>query len=252
MNLLSTMSVGVVAMVGALAGCAQADVSSDVDATESVEQKKVIGPTNDLVPVVEDGANVPAKYAPLLDAFGLITVGCTATHIGDGLVVSAGHCFNATSVRRNNLPCPGISVHWGTRADKEAYLTSSCTVVLAAEQNDERDYAIFRIDNVPPVHVDIDLDARAAVDTEVTIFSHPQRRPLEWSKTCALKAAAEGHWGVDMFSHQCDTERGSSGASILDDASLKVVGIHGGGNTNWNYGTHLTDTPIAEYIDAAL
>jgi V8-like Glu-specific endopeptidase len=249
MNIFSKGSFGIVAVVGALAGCTQADLAggADIENTDSIEQGKIIG-TNDLVTVLQDGANIPGKYASIIDAFGQITMGCTATHIGGGLVVTAGHCFNAPSTRKNDMPCPGISVHWGTRKDKPSYLTSTCSMVLAEETNGNRDYAIFRVDNVPPVHIDVDFDARPTVDTDLTIFGHPRRRPLEWSKTCQLKSASEGGWGLDQFSHQCDTEPGSSGSSILDDTTLKVVGIHDGGNTAWNYGTYLTNTPIAEFI----
>lgn len=239
----------VVAAFPVLVGCTAAQADDEIEETGSVEQGKIIG-DNDLVPVVEDGANIPAKYSSILDAFGQITMGCTGTHIGDGLVVTAGHCFNAPSRRKDNTPCRGVTVHWGTRKDRPAYLTSACTTVLAMETNDDRDYAIFEVDDVPPVKIDIDLTARPAKGSELTIFGHPQRRPLEWSHTCKLESASVGGWGVDQFSHQCDTEPGSSGSSILDDRTLKIVGIHDGGLSSWNYGTYLTNTPIAEFVSS--
>src|SRR5690606_38023437 len=93
--------------------------------------------------------------------------------------------------------------------------------------------------------------ARPPVDTTITIFGHPQGRPLEWSQTCLLKPASAGGWGVDHFSHQCDTEPGSSGSSVLDDEPSKVIGIHDGGTTRWNYATYLANTPIAEFVEPA-
>lgn len=247
MNLVSKCSVGLVATVALLAGCTHAELGDEVEDTESVEQGKIIG-QNDLVPVLQDGANIPAKYSPILDAFGVMTMGCTATHIGNGLAVTAGHCFNAPSRRKDNAPCTGVSVHWGTRKDKPSYLSSQCTIILAMETNRNRDYAFFKVDDVPPVKLDIDFASRPALDTELTIFGHPKRRPLEWSKTCALKAGSVGGWGIDHFSHQCDTEPGSSGSSILDDRTLKIIGIHDGGTSSWNYGTYLTNTPVAEFV----
>ena len=59
---------------------------------------------------------------------------------------------------------------------------------------------------------------------------------------------ATGGWGIGMFSHQCDTDPGSSGATVLDDTSLKVIGIHDGGIAPWNYATYLADTPLGEVL----
>jgi hypothetical protein len=248
----TSIALGLFAVVSLAAGCANAaDVGrEDEGDTGVVEQGKIIG-KNDLTPVLEDGANIPQKYRRLVDVFGIISMGCTATHIGNGVVLTAGHCFHATPTRQDNLPCDGITVKWGVRKDKPSYLTSSCTTVLAAEQSTARDYAIFKVEPVPPVQADLDFSARPAVDTTLTIFGHPQLRPLEWSKLCPLKLASDGGWGVDQFSHQCDTEPGSSGSTILDDTSLKVIGIHDGGNTAWNYGTYLFNTPIADFAPSA-
>jgi V8-like Glu-specific endopeptidase len=247
MHLVSKL-LGVVAVVALAAGCANADAGDGGENTNEVGQAKIIG-KNDLTPVLKDGANIPAKYGRLVDTFGILSMGCSATHIGNGLVLTAGHCFHATSTRKDNVACPGVNVKWGFRKDKAPYMTSTCSVVLAMEQSSARDYAIFKVEPVPPVAVEIDDSARPAVDTSLTIFGHPQLRPLEWSKVCLLKPSSAGGWGLDQFSHQCDTEPGNSGSSILDDSSLKVVGIHDGGNTQWNYGTYLYNTPIAEFAN---
>ncbi len=244
----STKSFLAVALLGFAAGCSNGDVEEEI--VQSTEQAKVIG-TNDFVVVKEDGANIPAKYRPLLDAVGHMSMGCTATHIGNGIVLSAGHCFHATSVRKDNFACPNVSVRWGLRADSPSYLTSTCTTVLAARQSRDTDYSIFKVSPVPPVAIAVDYAARPAIDTTLTIFSHPRSRPLEWSQTCLLKPASSGGWGADQFSHQCDTDPGSSGATILNDASLAVIGIHDGGTYSWNYGTFLSDTPLAEILAAA-
>ncbi|MFO0676480.1 MAG: trypsin-like peptidase domain-containing protein [Polyangiaceae bacterium] len=210
------------------------------------ETEKIIG-TNDLTVVRNDGANLPAKYRDLVDAFGLISMGCTATHIGNGIVLTAGHCFNAPSTRRNNVAC-SESIQWGLRVDKAAYMTSRCQTILAYETNDDRDYAILRVSPAPTPKIDVDLSGRPATNTTLTIFGHPQARPLEWSQTCPLKPGSTGNWGADQFSHQCDTEPGNSGSTVLADDTLRIVGIHDGGLDPWNYGTYLVDTPIAEFV----
>ncbi len=234
-------------MLGTLvlgAGCGS---QPDGEGTQTVSQGKIIG-TNDLIPVIQDGANIPAKYRPLVDAFGEISMGCTATHVGNGLVLTAGHCFNAPATRTNNIPCAGTTVDWGVRKDKPKYLTSSCQTVLAAEQSGTRDYAIFRVSPVPPVKVTLDFNQRPPTGRKITIFGHPQIRPLEWSQLCSVQPASNGGAGADQFTHQCDTEPGSSGSTILDDATLAVIGIHDGGTVPWNYGTYLAATPIAEFV----
>ena len=215
------------------------------------EINKVIG-DNDLTPVLKNGDNIPEKYRHLLNAFGKISLmGCTATHIGKGLVLTAGHCLEAPEKESSKGDCSSITVQWGLREGASPYLISSCVEVLAYEENDDRDYAIFSVDKVPAAVVEVDFRGRESMGTTITLFGHPKQRPLEWSKTCEMKPAAEGGWGASEFSHQCDTEQGNSGATVLDDASLKIVGIHGGGILPWNYGTFVTETPLKKIFDAA-
>lgn len=244
--LAKTLSLLVAVPVAILAiGCAAP--TDGEDEVEVARQMKIIG-ANDLVVVKDSGANIPEKYRALIDGFGILSMGCTATHIGDGMVLSAGHCFNAPSTRRDNVACPNIKVKWGFRADSAAYMESQCEVIRTMETNRNRDYAILKVNPAPPVALEVDFGARPDTDTSLTIFGHPRRRALEWSQVCLLQPGSVGGWGLDQFSHQCDTEPGSSGSTILDDTTLRVIGIHDGGTTRWNYGTYLTNTPIAEFV----
>ena len=222
-------------------------VTSVANIENPSEIEKIIG-ENDLTPLNADGSNVPEKYRSQIDAYGKISMGCTATHIGNGLVISAGHCFDAPSKRANNMPCADITVEWGVRAGREAYLKSKCVKVLAAELNDDRDYAILLVSPAPTATIDVDYSKRVGQSTKITIFGHPQMRPLEWSKVCTVEPSSNGPWGKDQFAHQCDTEPGNSGSTVIDDSSLKVIGIHDGGRAPWNYATYLYDTPIREFV----
>lgn len=239
-------------LLGSAVGCAS-DPTEDVDAAR---QAKIIG-DKDLTVVSQDGANVPGRYRPLLDAFGILIRGgsaaCTVTHIGDGLVLTAGHCFGAPDHRVDDRPCDWFTVRWGVRGP-HSILNSQCTRLLVAEYGRERDYAIFRVDEAPRAKVDIDYAARPAIGTTLTMFAHPSGRTLEWAHTCKLHEGviAEGA-GIDEFWHECDTEHGSSGAAMIDDATLKVVGLHTGSRgepSPFNYGTYLANTPIAEIVGA--
>lgn len=232
----------------AMVGCA-ADARDE--AVGEDRAPKIIG-ASDLTPVLQDGANIPSKYAKTIDAFGLIEFEgsnhCTATHVGGGVVLTAGHCFHAPATRKDDFACPGYKIFWGYRADKQPYLTSTCSRVLAAETNRDRDYGIFRVSPVPPTSVKPNLGQRPMVGTSITIFSHPYHRPLEWSKTCTIAEASMGGYGRGQFSHQCDTEPASSGATILDDTTLEVIGIHDGGRVPWNVGTFLSEAPLSEFL----
>jgi V8-like Glu-specific endopeptidase len=210
--------------------------------------KKIIG-ENDLRPVLENGANVPEKFRPFVNAFGKMSMGCTATHIGGGIVLSAGHCFRAPK-SRSTLECPDVTVDWGFRKDAPAYLTSRCIQVLSARANYEEDYAIFKVEPAPDAHIGIDVEHRPTVNTPMTQFSHPRARPLEWSQVCTLQTSAQGGWGSHQFSHACDSEPGSSGSVLIDVDTLKIIGIHNGGMDQWNYATYLIDTPVREYVGA--
>ena len=180
-----------------------------------------------------------------------MSVGCTATHIGNGLVLTAGHCFQGTPTRKDNAPCPDVKVQWGVRQGRPSYLTSTCQTVLAFQTSKDIDYALFKVTPVPPVSVDVDPLARPPDDSTLVIFQHPQMRPLEYSQGCPLRPASSGNVGLNQFSHQCDTEPGSSGSTVLSDDFLTVVGIHDGGLVPWNYGSFLADSPLGEFVPSA-
>lgn len=218
------------------------------------DEAGVVVGERDFVRVLADGATVPEKYRPLLDAFGKYST-CTVTHVGKGLVVTAGHCFNASPSGTKNERCSG-TIDWGYRRDEAPYHRSRCMLVLDAEWSVTRDYALVVVADPPPFAVTVDRAARPALGHGITMFSHPLNRPLEWSRTCTvqppsnlLEIGSDGTWGGGMFTHQCDSERGSSGAAIIDDASLSIVGIHNGGVTPWNYATYVVDTPLPALLD---
>ncbi|MFO0741687.1 MAG: trypsin-like peptidase domain-containing protein [Labilithrix sp.] len=244
-------------LVLAAVGCA-------VDATEDVRQAraaKVVGDTNELVAVAADGSNLAPKYRRTLDAFGLMRFDdgrnhCTVTHVGGGVVVTAGHCFDAPRTRTDDVACPdagtrGYAIAWGYRQDREPYLTSTCERILSMQHTGDTDYAIFRVSPAPVAAVRPELTARPKLGATVTIFSHPSHRPLEWSQTCTVQPLpVDASIGGSEFLHECDTEPASSGATVLDDATLAVVGIHDGAWHDKNYATYLADTPLRELLGA--
>lgn len=216
--------------------------------------EKIIG-KNDLVAVSADASNVPVKFKGLVDAFGIISMGCTATHIGNGYVLTAGHCFEADETLVKDKGCADVTVKWGVRDTKEAYLTSQCETIVAMQRDDVNDFAIFKVSPAPTAKVPVDLKKQITQGYKITIFSHPEELPLRWSKYCTVQKAPnlDADFSPDTLQHKCDTNPGSSGATIIDAFTGKVVGIHDGGHLTapqdgMNYGTYLTNPAVADVL----
>mgnify|MGYP002780889516 CR=1 FL=1 len=243
---LSLLFLGALSSLTACSGEASLGDTPEGDAPDTQEQDVIIG-RNDLLTVSASGDNVSARYRALLDGFGRLRISgglCTATHVGNGVVVSAGHCFNAPSREVRDRACSGTVVEWGYRSGRSSVPTSQCTRILAMANGSTTDYAIFRVSPVPSVSVPIAAGRRPAQGARLTIFSHPQGRPLQWSGTCPLS----GRVSSNEFGHTCDTQGGSSGATILEDSTLRVIGIHWGGGGSRNIGMFADASPLASLL----
>ncbi|SMF49537.1 trypsin-like serine peptidase [Pseudobacteriovorax antillogorgiicola] len=196
---------------------------------ELSEPKVVIG-SNDLVKYTADDT-----YS---QAVGVMVSGCTVTHIGGNLGLTAGHCVTGYSCEEN------YDVVWNYRENNQGDGTrsrSSCVEVLSRQYSSSvdtpLDYAIVRYDRAPEAYRQIDFQKPVAGD-EITILSHPAVRTLEWSGWCTI----DGNWSANKFAYQCDTEGGSSGAAVLN-RSLRVVGVHNLGSSaaGYNAGSYMVD-----------
>lgn len=237
--------------------------------SSSVEGLIFERPFNNLfTPVTIDGKNVDSKYRSLIDAVGELVLGCTVSHVGNGIVITAGHCVLGTEdpQPKYDLPCEDrkYDIFWQYRGgNPQIYESSKCHRILAAELNSSKDYAIIEITGNPPVSMEVDLTKKAVQDQQITLFGHPQRRPLEWSKFCKVVdlQTSKGSPPSAKFLHKCDTEPGNSGSAIIDGNTLKVVGIHNGADLfpftkadhsivkePWNYATHVTETTLGVFL----
>lgn len=227
--------------------------SQTVKADNDIE--KIIG-KNDLIAVNANATNIPAKFKSLVNAFGKIGMGCTATHIGDGYVLTAGHCFWAGSTPIENQNCPGAEneIEWGYREGRRPYMVSKCQKIIIAQRTEKMDYALIKVSPIPRVAIKADLEKRANVGEKVTIFSHPDELPLRWSQYCKIQKVKNSDFDQALIHHICDTNPGSSGATIISFNTSKVVGIHDGGRLyddggGLNYGTYIYDTPLKKIIE---
>lgn len=251
-------------LVLALSACGNS-ASPTVEAISAVkqdpiytsQQSRIIG-ENNLIKVKMDGSNVDSNLRSYLNAFGIISLGegvCSGTHIGNGYVLTAGHCILPEGQQGSlaNKECSKIKVYWGYRGSPETgspkpgvSLVSQCTKVVYAELSGARDFAILKMDKAPSAFIPISKSgARASAGTKLTIFGYPQGRPLEWSQYCKLlNGSTESKNVSTQFIHQCDTEPGNSGSSVLAINSAgkpMVIGIHDAGTDQFNIATHFAD-----------
>ena len=220
-------------------------VNASILLANPFDTSRIIG-DNDLVPVPASSAQLPH-----VQAIGRMQLGCTVTHVGKGIAITAGHCFARGNFEgiRHKLPCGDSkhSVRWGVTYDTEGYLTSQCTEIVSIELNKERDYAIFRVFPVPTSAVEIS-ETPVEENLQISIYSHPRRRPMEWSQWCHVEGFVSKSKNHQFF-YSCDTEGGSSGAAVLD-SKLHMVGIHNyySSELNRNGATLVLSSPILSIL----
>jgi V8-like Glu-specific endopeptidase len=221
---------------------------------------KIIGP-NELTPVNDDKLNLPESLRELPDGVGLLAVGCTVTHIGGGLVLTAGHCVPQEKPFPDgclSTTYPKMTIRWNYRSGTSTYAESACLKIINTELSKAHDFALLQVDTPPLYAVKVELNERPPAGRQITVFAHPRKRPLEWSQLCTLAVLPTDFMPElnaqnrkSLFAHQCDTEQGSSGAPIFDTVSLKMIGIHHGGIEPWNTATWIPATAVSRAVRAA-
>lgn len=211
-----------------------------------VDPEKVIG-ENELRFVKTDKSNVPFKYRNILDAIGMLDMGCTVTHIGSGYAVTAGHCFwtglfgPVANFELKDQPCEDdfgqtYQIWWSWISNTgdvnaEPKYKSNCSRIIYAKVDQHTDVAVIKVENPPAKSVKIDFEfiPNQISGKAITIFSHADNSPLQWAGGCKIKKMLVPTVSTKSLLHICDTSPGSSGAAIIDSESLKIVGLHAGG-----------------------
>ncbi|MFK7824322.1 MAG: serine protease [Oligoflexales bacterium] len=182
---------------------------------------RIIG-DNDLEQVVMGSDNVT-----LVRAIGRMRLGCTVTHIGGGIGITAGHCFSRSFFEgiQRNKPCnvERFNMVWGLVKGNETPLVGKCEEIIAFEYSQLRDYAFVRVDPAPEAYLQLSL-ALPQVGDPISIYSHPRKRPLEWSNYCYVDYVYRDQMD-GLIAYRCDTEIGSSGAPIVNELQ-EIIGIH--------------------------
>ena len=135
----------------------------------------VVG-TNDLSYYLEDDR--------ISNSIGHIALGCTATHIGDGLVITAGHCIT-------DLTCEDekYDITWNFRSNNfDGQLVSKCAKIVVSENHFNGDYAVLRYETYPEQSLKIDLDQQLQYGDKLTIFLTPTTEPYLGQSGVNMKA----------------------------------------------------------------
>lgn len=185
-------------------------------------------------------APVTIPFAEAFARFGA----CTATHVGQGFFLTAGHCVDQQVgfIGFRTRPC-------GNPLELHGDLVA-CRVV-AYRFDARNDYALLALDQ-PSFAAGL---AKLPIDYG---FNWPgtKRRALQlfgYSKgILRMNPRCVGRWEArsGRVLHDCDTEGGDSGSALVDLDTGHVIGVHGGalaGNT-WNYGYAITQLPWAESV----
>lgn len=200
--------------------------------------------------LIEIDANTPLPHRDLkkeFPAIGRMTGGCTAFHLGDGLVATAGHCLQDLAENPLEVSCHSMDITWGVLAGESQQDRSRCLKVLEYKYDQEADYALIQVDPIPATAVVLERDPRAMkLTAQAMVLGYPKGRSLSLSGTCEAIMASDPD--SQMFRHRCDTLPGNSGSPVLDARTLEVIGVHNGdADQSENYGSYL---PTPETLSA--
>lgn len=210
---------------------------------------KIIG-SDDRVSPGPGGERLPERLRPILPAFGALRFVngrwasgaeapyCTATHIGQGRVLTAGHCVGAETLPPGDVlsgaPCADIVLDWNYVQGSRP-VRARCTEITYAAVDASRgvDFALLKVDVIPKVTLSL-ASSPVAPSRQATLLGFPLGKSLMWSPRCFVVEPTPVV-PPRMLAHTCDTEPGQSGAALLDDATLRIIGVHAGGYPGMNY-----------------
>ena len=202
---------------------------------EFLNAKSIIG-SNDFVSVPKTINDFNSEYLSedLLDSIGRMELGCTVTHIGNRLVITAGHCLKASMFNfvKDRACQKRYPISWGVRGTFPGYLTSRCKRIVAAENSMDRDFAIIEVDYEPRSQFNLSESTLPNQGDMLTIYSHPMKRPLQWSRDCKnLGRGSRTFYHRNRIQYECDTQGGSSGAAVLGTENNEILAIHNSGTS---------------------
>lgn len=122
-------------------------------------------------------------------------------------------------------------------------LTLTTEVPAPAESGDANLGGELAVDDYP---IATFYTGQVAVGQKLLVAGHPSARQKEMDRSdeCVLRTIAiQIEEERETITHLCDTEGGSSGSPVMDRETGRIVGLHWGGNGEYNFAI-----PIAKVI----
>ncbi|MBP9721994.1 MAG: trypsin-like peptidase domain-containing protein [Gammaproteobacteria bacterium] len=176
---------------------------------------------------------------------------CTATHVGNGYVVTAGHCLDDPKLYPDT--CKALQVEWNFRRSRNNFpqepspdLIGQCQEIISwafkAGDANTIDHAIFRVNNYPEAKVMIEPKPNLQTGDMVHQFSHPGAVPLVMAKNCTVTEIP-----FQYYQHDCWGASGSSGAALIDADTHKLIGILSMGSDQTFFSLRNDQSPIGSF-----
>lgn len=190
----------------------------------------------------DDRVDLDARMHRTIARFGK----CTATHVGRGYFLTAGHCVREDRGFEGyrSSPCPH-ALGWG---EDEG---GPCTVELY-RYDDEHDYALLRLkdpslsDGLPLAPIDYQFDWKKMRQRPLVVAGY-SKGTLQKDARCSGSIATD-----TLVKHDCTTEPGDSGSALVDKETMHVIGVHGGAlDSGANYGCPVQIIPWAQSLCVA-
>lgn len=176
---------------------------------------------------------------------------CTATHVGNNYVVTAGHCIDNPTLFSDT--CSSLQVEWNFRRSRvdfpktpESSLIGQCQEIVSwsfkAGDPDSIDHAIFRVDRAPEARIVIEPNPTLTPGSKVHQFSHPGGVPLILAQNCNINQLA-----FQYYQHDCWGASGSSGAALIDASTNKLIGLLSMGSDDTFFSLRNDVSPIGAF-----
>ena len=173
------------------------------------------------------------------------SVKCTGVHLGDGLVLTAGHCaitkgalgYEAHEALTVHFGCNRVEGDNPTSLGRDAVCVSEGARMVTSGVQDDLDFALLQT-KVPEAFADTWVpfdggaeDAWNAAGTELEIYVFAQGEKVRIADVHCQVYGGECRGGSqDGRVHGCDTQPSSSGGLVAFRRGKGVAGIHVGSN----------------------